>query len=71
MRRRRRFLAFWLLIVAILFVNYALIHWLAPASDDPAVSSTAHPAVSAAANRAVSAAANRAVSAAANRAVSA
>jgi hypothetical protein len=47
MRRRRRSLTSWLVIVAILLANYALIHWLAPASDDPAVSSTTRPAVSA------------------------
>ena len=47
MRRRRGSLAFWLVVVAFLLANYALIHWLAPASDDPAVSSIIRPAVSA------------------------
>jgi hypothetical protein len=41
MRRRRGSLAFWLVIVAILLANALLIHWLAPAWDGPAVSSTA------------------------------
>jgi hypothetical protein len=55
-RRRRGPLAFWLLIAAILLATYALIHWLAPASDDPAathvpVSARAHAAVSAGAHR--------------------
>jgi hypothetical protein len=55
MRRRRGSLAFWLLIVAILLANALLIHWLAPAWDDPAVSSTTRPPGLAAARSAVSA----------------
>jgi|1186.fasta_scaffold911493_2 hypothetical protein len=51
MRRRRGSLAVWLVIVAILLAN-ALIHWLAPARDEPAVSSTTRPAGVAAARSA-------------------
>ena len=63
MRRRRRSFVFWLVVTAILLVNYVIVRWLAPSATGPAVSG--RPALSAPARLAISAPARPAVSAAA------
>jgi hypothetical protein len=45
MRRRR--VAFWVVVAAILLASYVIVTVLAPSGDDRGASSTAHPSVSA------------------------